>query len=426
MTAGVEWVILTDGARLWWALGTVLLFALMCLWAGLKGRLRDDDGTPEFLILSASQTGQALELAERAEAQLRAGGKRVRRRSLRDATVEDLGSAPIILCIASTTGEGDAPDEALVFERRMGALKVDLAHQTYAVLALGDRKYEKFCAFGHRLHDWMGRHGARALKPCLEVDDLDPVVLSQWQDGLRQWGAVGNVSEAGFEAWTLTRRELLNPDSDAPGLYRVELDGNGQWQAGDLADILTPDGHRRDYSIASVPSEGAVSLFVREVIKPDGERGLGSGLLTHMTPLGGTVPLRLKSHSGFHAPEGDGPVLLIGAGSGLAGLRAHMIDLIGAGRKVWLIYGERHPVRDARLSNEMQQWQQGRPRVGVPGDDDGGLVAQSRRDVGGIAGRAVDRRTGFVGPLAGLAVLVAAVAALLAAPRSRALVRQAA
>ena len=63
------------------------------------------------------------------------------------------------------------------------------------------------------------------------------------------------------------------------------------------------------------------------------------------------------------APAGNGPLLLIGAGSGLAGLRAHIIQAVAQGRKVWLIYGERHPERDGALAEQMKIWREdGRER----------------------------------------------------------------
>ena len=155
--------------------------------------------------------------------------------------------------------------------------------------------------------------------------------------------------------WTLSARERLNPDGGAP-LYRLRLAPPVacEWQAGDLAEVETKDGHRRDYSIATLPGESHVELYVREAVGPDGLPGKGSGLLLHDAPVGGQIRLRLKSHKAFRAPAGDGPLLLIGAGSGLAGLRAHI--LASRRRRPWLIYGERHPVRDGALIAEARDW----------------------------------------------------------------------
>ncbi|SPU53794.1 oxidoreductase [Bordetella trematum] len=89
-----------------------------------------------------------------------------------------------------------------------------------------------------------------------------------------------------------------------------------------------------------------------------GEPGLGSGWLTERCPLDGKVALRLRSNPGFHLPPGDFPLVLIGNGTGLAGLRAWLKAraALGHGRN-WLIFGERHADHDALLCDELQDWQ---------------------------------------------------------------------
>ncbi|MDC7684640.1 NADPH cytochrome P450 oxidoreductase family protein [Asticcacaulis sp. BYS171W] len=352
-----------DPLRLSLAAGAGVLWLFMSaaiLWP--KGR-KGSAETVDALILSASQTGQAEELARHTQKTLAAGGLTTRYVSIGAVDAADLQNAKLILCVASTTGVGDAPDDGRVFEKALMATTPHLSAQSFAVLALGDRSYEDFCAFGHRIDDWLKACGATAKKPVLEVDDLDATALKTWENYLAEWGG-SHVEESNpFAPWTLNARARLNPDSPAAGLFRIDftVPEGASWQAGDLAEILTPDGHRRDYSIATLPEEGRLSLFVREVIKDDGSRGVGSGLLTHALNPADTVPMRLKSHKGFHAPAGQGPVLLIAAGSGLAGLRPHLIALAAQGRPCWLVYGERHPVNDGALSRDMQAWQtQGR------------------------------------------------------------------
>jgi sulfite reductase (NADPH) flavoprotein alpha-component len=354
--------ITTDQSRLMAAAIAAGIFVLLCLWAALKGRRKiSHDGALDFLVLHASQTGQAEEIALDTCKRLQAGGFAAGTLSLGDLTEGHLARAKRILCVASTTGAGEAPDEARAFERGLMGRSPDLGDKAYAVLALGDRNYDDFCAFGHRVDHWFRTCGAQALSPCLEVDDLEAQTLAAWNAALSTWGAATAAPiEATFSPWTLISRACLNPLSEAQKLYRIELEpAEGalpQWQAGDLAEILTPHGHRRDYSVASLPSEGGVQLLVRQVVRDDGQFGDGSGLLTAALTPGESVPLRVKAHKGFRAPEGEGPVLLIGAGSGLAGLRAHILE--AAPRPRWLVFGERHPVKDAALTEALVAWQQ--------------------------------------------------------------------
>ncbi len=179
-------------------------------------------------------------------------------------------------------------------------------------------------------------------------------------------GAVEAAAPAAtlYHPWRIVAREHLNPlgesEEAVPGLYRIALQPEAgdlpDWQAGDLFEISTPTGHRRDYSVASLPDEGGVTLLVREVRDDEGRRGEGSGLLIETVPVNGIVSARLRDHKPFHAPSGDGPVVLIAAGSGFAGVRPHAIEAMRSGRKVWLILGERRPDIDARTTAEAQGW----------------------------------------------------------------------
>jgi sulfite reductase (NADPH) flavoprotein alpha-component len=342
-----------DPARLVWSGASLLAFVWLS-WERLKPPPRRQAEVCAIRILYASQTGQAEDIARRAHARLIAGGVDARIASLADIDATALQGARTLLIVASTTGEGDAPDEGCAFEKLLAA-RPDLSRQSYAVLALGDRAYPAFCAFGLRLHDALEACGATALSPCLTADDLDAATLSHWEALIDSLGGGAAPSDAHAPLWTLTERTRLNPDSPHP-LYRLRLTPHiaCYWQAGDLVELETSDGHRRDYSVASLPDEGHIELYVREVTGPDGLPGKGSGLLLHDTPEAGKLRLRLKSHKNFHAPAGDGPLLLIGAGSGLAGLRAHI--LAAPDRSIWLVYGERHPHRDVALPDEARNW----------------------------------------------------------------------
>jgi sulfite reductase (NADPH) flavoprotein alpha-component len=351
-----------DHLRLSLAAATGAALLLSFVWAAVKPR-RGGSGPIiglEDLVLYASQTGQSESIAGVTAARLKVGGRKAAAVSARDVTVEALTSCKRLLVVAATAGEGEAPDDALRFEQAVMAQPLDMSATAFAVLALGDRSHGHFCAFGHRLDAWLQTCGAQVLRPCLEVDDLDPAALSQWQAFLDSLGAGTASEEADTTFWRLKDRRVLNPDSPAQKLYQVDLVPDGalpSWQAGDLAEIILPDGRRRDYSIASLPLEGVLRLYVRQVVREDGRFGEGSGRLTDGLHAHERIKLRLKSHDGFHTPPGSGPLLLIGAGSGLAGLRPHILQACAARRPCWLIYGERSPATDGALCEEMRAWQ---------------------------------------------------------------------
>ncbi|MFO6382172.1 flavodoxin, partial [Pseudomonas aeruginosa] len=90
-----------------------------------------------------------------------------------------------------------------------------------------------------------------------------------------------------------------------------------------------------------------LQLIVRQEQHADGSLGICSGWLTEYLPLGAALTLRLRRNAGFHLPEDDVPLILIGNGTGVAGLRSLLRASIAAGRKRnWLLFGERNFAHD--------------------------------------------------------------------------------
>ena len=329
-------------------------------------------GTGASLIVYASQTGFAEELAGKTAQSLAAAGPPVRLIPLHELSESLLNDAQQALFVVSTTGEGDAPDRAAGFVRSLFERDLPLSHLKYAVLALGDRDYANFCAFGHRIDRWLRHQGATALFDTVEVDDGDEAALRHWQHQLSVLGNSPDLPDwqpARYERWTLIERRLLNPGSAGASCYHIELrpeSGPLQWTAGDIAEIdplnstWTEGGAvlpHREYSIASLPSDGALHLLVRQMRRPQGEMGLGSGWLTEQVQPGHPIALRIRINSAFHPPQDDRPLILIGNGTGLAGLRSLLKSRRDAGRKRnWLLFGERNAATDRFYGAELDQW----------------------------------------------------------------------
>jgi sulfite reductase (NADPH) flavoprotein alpha-component len=123
-----------------------------------------------------------------------------------------------------------------------------------------------------------------------------------------------------------------------------------------LLDALVPLA-AREYSVASLPSDGELELIVRQERQADGSLGLGSGWLTEAAALHGQLLARVRRNSAFHAPEDDRPLILIGNGTGLAGLRSLLKARIVAGHTAnWLLFGERNAAHDFYCRDELQGW----------------------------------------------------------------------
>lgn len=352
-----------------WAVALGLIAAWLALTAVLvvRARRRRPCGA-DALVVCASQTGHAGDLAQQAQVRIEAAGTNCALIEADHLTPAMLAEARLLVFVASTTGEGEAPDNARHFVQRLLAAPADLSGKQVAILALGDRRYTQFCAFGRRIAEWAERHGADALFPHVEVDDLSAIDLALWDLRLTDAGypAGASPSAPAETAWQVVSRDQvarpsrgLGDELTGDGLFRIALrPANGAmpgWEIGDLFELRTPDGHLRDYSIASLPGDDTLLLYVRRVVH-EGVAGLGSGYLTQAEPGRQGVMGRIRSHRSFRPPTGQGPLLAIGAGSGWAGLRPHLLHAMALGQACRLVFGERASETESPILGEMTAW----------------------------------------------------------------------
>ncbi|MGH8044369.1 MAG: PepSY domain-containing protein, partial [Stenotrophomonas sp.] len=229
------------------------------------------NGTP-WLVAFASQSGVAEQLAWRAAAQLQAAGATVVVRPLGQldaATLQQTGQA---LFVASTFGDGEAPDAARVFERRLLTRPLPLPNLRYGLLGLGDTGYARFCGFSRALDRWLGEQGAQRLFPTVEVDRDDAVALAQWQQQLGAISGNEDVSplpvQAPLQAWPLHGRRLLNLGSAAGPVWEISLaaPAHTTWQAGDILEVAPR--HADAYVVTVLE---ALGLAPDALVEIDGE-----------------------------------------------------------------------------------------------------------------------------------------------------------
>lgn len=378
------------------------------------------EGGEPWLVGFASQSGFAEQLAWQTAGQLQAAGMAVEVQPLARIDTAKLGATPRALLVLSTFGDGDAPDSARGVERQWLAATLDLPGLRYAVLALGDRQYAQFCGFARRVDAWLAGRGAQRLGERIEVDGDDQHALQRWQRQVADLTGAQPlaVQQVPFDGWVLRERRCLNPGSQGQSTWLVGLQppAGAHWQAGDILEVLPrngaaqvqrwlqehglqalesvviePLGHTlgealaarqlpysasqlvglhaqalldalvplpsREYSIASLPEDGVLELMVRQQQLANGELGVGSGWLTEHLPVAEQLLARVRRNSGFHAPQDDRPMILIGNGTGLAGLRSLLKARIAAGHtRNWLLFGERNAEHDFYCRDELQAW----------------------------------------------------------------------
>jgi sulfite reductase (NADPH) flavoprotein alpha-component len=381
--------------------------------------LAQDDQQP-WLIVYASQTGFAEQIAWRTAQSLQHAQIPAQVVAIDKLDINQLKSTENALFVISTYGQGEPPDHARRFAKKHLKQALTLPQLNFAVLALGDMEYQQtYCDFGLQTQQWLSACKAKPFFDLIKVNNGHTDGLTQWNEAL---GAVTHqqldsmIVEKVFDHWQISNRQLLNPNSVGEPAFEVQLTAQHDvhWSAGDIAEIQcgnsVEDIHQflnaqqlaatqevelkniklmlfdalrylnlrntdiqahsaqqwvdqlpalptREYSIASIPQNGYLGLVVRQNQTEHG-LGLGSGWLTAHTALAQNILLRIRHNESFHAPDDNRPLILIGNGTGIAGLLSILRYRAQHGFNTnWLIFGERQQQHDFFFQNEIEAWQ---------------------------------------------------------------------
>jgi sulfite reductase (NADPH) flavoprotein alpha-component len=171
------------------------------------------ESSSRVLVLYASQTGNGRRVAERLARALEGAGLTPEVVAAGDYPVRRLAEERLAYLVASTHGDGEAPDDArplmdFLFSRRAPRLD-SLA---FSVLALGDSSYPKFCETGRLLDERLASLGARRLSARVDCDvDLEPKVVPWLEQSV-----VTARAETGIAAPRLSVVTPLRPGTLAP------------------------------------------------------------------------------------------------------------------------------------------------------------------------------------------------------------------
>ncbi|MBB6343332.1 sulfite reductase (NADPH) flavoprotein alpha-component [Pseudomonas fluvialis] len=335
----------------------------------LTGELRGNVPAEQaqVVVLVGSQSGSTWHYARQLLAQLQAAGQRVHVASMNQLQPHYPQARKLVL-LAATHGDGQAPDSARDFLQRLEQSPLP-EHLHTTVVGFGDSRFQHFCGFARQVAQQLERQGHALALPLQCIDRSEPAALQQLAQGLGQWlGCALQLLPAqphvALQRLELLSRELYGEESESPAaILRFALQPEPRargparlWQRrarfspGDLLAIRPGEGLApRFYSIASSDEDGAVEICVRR--QPG---GYCSGLLHRLQP-GDCVEGFIQPHPDFRPAAGRHPVILIGAGTGVAPLIGFVRKNVNQ-RPLHLYWGGRDPQADFLYGRELESY----------------------------------------------------------------------
>ena len=397
-----------NGLSLYTSIG--ILSVCFVFYASCYSLLNARSQTASTLLAFASQSGTAMSIAERFHKQL---PNTFDLRCLSSLTPDCLSQYRQVLLIASTYGEGAPPETAVTFLNKMKQTQMLTSKVNFSILALGDRTYQHFCAFGHQLAHLLSSKGAKQITDVIEVDRGDKDAISNWWQQISHF--IGKEQSTvsltdNYHRLNTHSNTLVNPQKPKRAAHRIIFKNEGlTYQAGDLlevipkydaikcqqmlrekgfdcqqpvifqntemplfeavrqsnwlgesatsaqqlVDVLTPLPPRV-YSIASAPHESKLEIFVRRHFDDLGKPGLASNYLCDLNE-NELISARIRHHANFHLPKHLCPTILIGAGTGIAPLISLLKGMSVNEQRVpaWLFFGEQSKSTDFYFKDEI-------------------------------------------------------------------------
>ncbi|WP_225421548.1 assimilatory sulfite reductase (NADPH) flavoprotein subunit [Sphingomonas parva] len=196
---------------------------------------------------------------------------------------------------------------------------------------------------------------AEALGSRFEVAIASPRFLDQWAtlSGARE------LAELRAEDRTADRLLFLRGHHVVDIVRRYPVPGlNAEALVAGLRP-LQPRLYSIASSLAAAPDEAHLTVApVRYALHGEPRAGVASTQLADRIEIGDTLPVYIQHNPHFALPKNGAPIVMIGAGTGVAPYRGFLQEreATGAGGRSWLFFGERNFRSDFLYQTEWQGW----------------------------------------------------------------------
>lgn len=242
----------------------------------------------KLTIIYASQTGNAKGVAEALKSEAEAEGVAVALFSAGDYKGKNLAKETHVIIVASTHGEGEAPDDAIELHEFLQSKKAPkLANLKYAVVGLGDSSYEFFCQTAKDFDSYLSRLGGEPMLDRLDCDVDYDAPAAEWRKqalakvketlstgeadvvqlpvGQAQQAASQYTKQNPYAATLLTSQKITGRNSGKDVRHiEIDLEGSGlNYQPGDALGVwFDNDPALADTLAARVGLDGSESVEV--------------------------------------------------------------------------------------------------------------------------------------------------------------------
>lgn len=313
----------------------------------------------DTIVLVGSEAGSTWGFAATLHDALQQHGQRVHVAAMNDLR-RAYPRATRLIVLAATYGDGAAPASARQFLARLDGFA---SNPGFAVLGFGDQSFARFCGFAADVDAALEAKGLPRFVPLYGVDRQSAGDFAAWGELLGdQLGlplALTHVPTLPpTRRLVLVERTLYGMEVQAPVVVlRFAAPDRGKrrfgrglphFEVGDLVGIVPPGSDLpRYYSLASASRDGMLEICVR---KQSG--GLCSEFLHSLSP-GDEIDLFIRANSDFRPHRGQRPLILIGAGAGIAPL-AGLVRHNRSHRPVHIFFGARDPASDFLYRDDLE------------------------------------------------------------------------
>ncbi|WP_243975084.1 assimilatory sulfite reductase (NADPH) flavoprotein subunit [Vibrio natriegens] len=243
-------------------------------------------------IIFASQTGNAKGVAEALEQEAKAEGIAVELFDASDYKGKNLAKETHVIFVASTNGEGEAPDNAIELHEFLQSKKAPkLPNLQYGVIALGDSSYEFFCQTGKDFDTYLSKLGAKPFIDRIDCDVDYEAPATEWRksalEKVKETLSSGNEAEVvqlpvgqaaathsqynkqnPYTATLLTSQKITGRDSGKDVRHiEIDLEDSGlTYQPGDALGVWYENSSELANAVL-----GKVGLSGVETVEVDGE-----------------------------------------------------------------------------------------------------------------------------------------------------------